>query len=106
AAPEAGGAWIKNARKSGTVKVIDVYAFAVEWWAWWASINPKWCRRTDAGRLERTGEGAWDVLDLGGPNGFLNVLICLWWWRDVLGSDEQVKEWTVAVADVQWVCEK
>jgi hypothetical protein len=39
-----------------------------------------------------------------GQNGFLNVLMCLKWWREKI-SDES-EDWKDAVEDVMWVLEQ
>lgn len=46
-------------------------------------------------------DGPWGDLDFPGPNGFLNVVVCLKWWRDKL--KEESTEWREAVEDVTWV---
>ncbi|KAJ7724611.1 hypothetical protein DFH07DRAFT_783237 [Mycena maculata] len=43
--------------------------------------------------------GDWTVLDIAGPNGFLNVLACLKWWFD---KDASSSGWAEAVDDVTW----
>jgi hypothetical protein len=48
-------------------------------------------------------DGDWTLLDLPGPNRFLNVLICLKWWRERL--EGETKKWRDAVEDVKWVLE-
>ncbi|KAJ7231229.1 hypothetical protein C8J57DRAFT_1092015 [Mycena rebaudengoi] len=103
--------WVKHVCKAGSVKVVDAYAFAVEWWVRWVGINPEWrewtqqgrLERSQQGRLERSGGGDWKQLDIGGPNGVLNILICLRW-RDAVGEQEEPQGWLEAVVDVKWVC--
>ena len=70
-----------------------------EWWAWWNTINPKW--RVREGTLLKEVKGDWDVLRCPGQNGFLNVIICLKWWR--LKMDNASDGWQRAVSDVKWV---
>ena len=41
-----------------------------------------------------------------GPNGHLNVLVCLRWWRNALRDDTDVGGWDTAVADVKWALEQ
>ncbi|KAJ7243680.1 hypothetical protein C8J57DRAFT_1083550 [Mycena rebaudengoi] len=101
-------AWVRGARLGkGDLNppIIDIYAYSVQWWAWWVDINPDWRVRTQGGkRLEREGEGSWSKLAIGGPNRLLNILICLWWWRNVV-PEVQIAEWLEAVEDVHWaVC--
>ncbi|KAJ7841069.1 hypothetical protein B0H14DRAFT_2587086 [Mycena olivaceomarginata] len=65
---------------------------------WWLDINP--ARRGEERPMSRE-TGEWDCLDLYGPNGFLNVLIALKWWRDAM--DEASPDWDEAIADITWV---
>ncbi|KAJ7720534.1 hypothetical protein B0H16DRAFT_1336020 [Mycena metata] len=103
------GNWIQYARR-GVVKpaIADVKRFGQEWWDWWLLMNPNWRQSLPLGRLEqaRGGEG-WDAVDHSGPNGILNAIICLRWWKDALeqGNAEQEKEWKLAVNEVIWVIE-
>jgi hypothetical protein len=46
----------------------------------------------------------WECLDIAGPNGFLNIVICLKWWRERL--EEESIEWRDAVQDVTWVLKR
>ncbi|KAJ7210359.1 hypothetical protein GGX14DRAFT_363469 [Mycena pura] len=95
--PKAVGIWVKNARR-GTPD-INVKTMETEWWAWWNAINPKW--RVHEGTLLKEVKGDWDVLRCPGQNGFLNVIICLKWWR--LKMDSASDGWQRAVSDVKWV---
>ncbi|KAJ6631625.1 hypothetical protein B0H10DRAFT_1772677, partial [Mycena sp. CBHHK59/15] len=96
--PKQVGAWVKNARK-GT-PVFQLQALIEEWGTWWIDIQPKW--RICDGEPVRDGlTGSWDILKCPGPNGFLNVLICLKWWRVALPFETQ--GWLLAVGDVAWV---
>ncbi|KAJ7449741.1 hypothetical protein B0H11DRAFT_1928524 [Mycena galericulata] len=97
--PKQVGVWVKNARV-GTPD-LSPQGFGREWWGWWESINPEW--RLREGKLVREGEGDWGQLRCPGANGFLNVIICLKWWRDAM--EEGSEEWELAVADVTWVLE-
>ncbi|KAJ7015760.1 hypothetical protein C8F04DRAFT_985006, partial [Mycena alexandri] len=82
--------------------VTDVYAFAAQWWVWWVSINPAWRERV-GDRLAKAGEGDWKSVAQTGPNGMLNVLICLRWWYDTLKNDaSEIVKWKEAVDDVEW----
>ncbi|KAJ7695248.1 hypothetical protein B0H14DRAFT_2238030, partial [Mycena olivaceomarginata] len=89
--------WIARARKHTPV-IASAEAFGKGWWVWWLDINPAW-RGEERPMSRETGE--WDCLDLYGPNGFLNVLIALKWWRDAM--DEASPDWDEAIADVTWV---
>ncbi|KAJ7809103.1 hypothetical protein B0H13DRAFT_1668388 [Mycena leptocephala] len=98
--PKAVGIWVKNAWK-GTPEFV-VEAMEDDWWTWWTAINPKW-RLRDA-KLVREGSGSWDVLRCPSQNGFLNVIICLKWWRTQM--DTASDTWERAVIDVKWVLEQ
>ncbi|KAJ7024471.1 hypothetical protein C8F04DRAFT_1270269 [Mycena alexandri] len=47
----------------------------------------------------------WGAVDYSGPNGILNVLICLRWWRDAMGPNDDQDYWVEAVEDVIWSLE-
>ncbi|KAK7027869.1 hypothetical protein R3P38DRAFT_3521484 [Favolaschia claudopus] len=110
--------WINRARVGGPQPaILDVYAFAAQWWQYWVAINPEWRTRLEGGggtRLGKEGQGDWGTLKgQTGKNGLLNVLICLRWWKDVLrigsvGAPEGIlsKQWQEAVGDLLWVLEK
>ncbi|KAJ7687305.1 hypothetical protein B0H16DRAFT_1339564 [Mycena metata] len=90
--------WVKDARK-GTPNTGGAEAMAAQWWGWWRAINPKW--RLRDGELVQEGEGGWDALRCPGQNGFLNVIVCLKWWRCEMENPSD--SWQRAVADVKWV---
>jgi hypothetical protein len=50
--------------------------------------------------IREAGE-SWLCMDYQGQNGFLNVLVCLKWWRDAL--EDASPDWEDAVDDVTWV---
>ncbi|KAJ6450444.1 hypothetical protein C8R47DRAFT_1230259 [Mycena vitilis] len=94
--------WVARARTGGpNPAIVDVIGFSVDWWKWWVAINPPWRQLEGGRRLKREGEGDWESAAQTGPNGMLNVLVCLRWWRDVLRSD--LGEWEEALADVEWL---
>ncbi|KAJ7767597.1 hypothetical protein B0H14DRAFT_2402747 [Mycena olivaceomarginata] len=94
------GAWVQRARQR-TLDIQDVEAFGKTWTDWWRDINPPW--RKAITPMPRT-DGDWVLLDLPGPNGFLNVLVCLKWWRERLEQESPV--WREGVEDVLWVLER
>ncbi|KAK7018520.1 hypothetical protein R3P38DRAFT_2784329 [Favolaschia claudopus] len=106
--PKQVGAWIKRGRTGGPEPAIgDVSAFSVGWWVWWVEINPKWRKRVEGGRrLARdTTAGDWTELQSQtGPNGLLNALICLRWWKDATRGESD--DWNEALEDVSWVLDK
>ncbi|KAJ6533823.1 hypothetical protein DFH09DRAFT_844047, partial [Mycena vulgaris] len=96
--PKQVGVWVKNARIGTPVLVIE--KFIEEWGVWWMDIQPKW--RIRDGELVTDGTtGSWDALRCPGPNGLLNVLMCLKWWRAAL--ERETMGWLSALGDVKWV---
>ncbi|KAJ7794772.1 hypothetical protein B0H14DRAFT_2216959, partial [Mycena olivaceomarginata] len=95
--PKVVGVWVKNAWKGVPP---DIGNMAEEWWGWWKAINPKW-RLHDGELLAGEENGTWDSLKCPGQNGFLNVIMCLKWWRSSMGTPSD--GWTRVVADVTWV---
>ncbi|KAJ7721060.1 hypothetical protein DFH07DRAFT_760629 [Mycena maculata] len=95
------GAWVKTARSK--TPGVTLPTFSKEWKAWWCAINPSWRRRN--GELVREGTGPWKVLRHPGPNGLLNILVCLKWWHGELETDGPNEEWNGAVEDVVWALE-
>ncbi|KAK7052698.1 hypothetical protein R3P38DRAFT_3173012 [Favolaschia claudopus] len=101
--------WIARARTGGPQPPIkELFTFSATWWMWWMKLNPSWREKVhDGRRLVQAGEGEWKVMaSQTGPNGLLNALICLRWWRDVLGGNadqRELKEWAEAVEEVNWV---
>ncbi|KAJ6455131.1 hypothetical protein C8R47DRAFT_949050, partial [Mycena vitilis] len=98
--PKEIGFWVKAARKSKYKVCLET--FPQIWWGWWTFINPAW--RVREGKLVRDGEGSWEDLRCPGQNGFLNVVVCLQWWRASLETPSE--DWIRAVDDVTWVVEK
>ncbi|KAJ6631637.1 hypothetical protein B0H10DRAFT_1726717, partial [Mycena sp. CBHHK59/15] len=96
--PKQIGQWVKSARK-GTPRFV-LATLMEEWGEWWVEIQPKW-RIRDDGEMARDRGDNWDVLRCPGPNGFLNVLICLKWWCAALEFETQ--GWLTAVEEVSWV---
>ncbi|KAJ7678295.1 hypothetical protein DFH06DRAFT_954970, partial [Mycena polygramma] len=94
------GQWVQRAR-TGVPDIPDVAAFAENFKTWWHDINPAWRKKSDP--MEKK-DGPWASMDMPGPNGFLNVLICLNWWRERLS--EESGDWKDAVEDVVWVLKK
>ncbi|KAJ7896242.1 hypothetical protein B0H14DRAFT_2171210, partial [Mycena olivaceomarginata] len=92
------GAWVQRARP-GKPDIRNVERFASEWEKWWQEINLTW-RKASLPML-RLGDGPWGALDLPSPNRFLNVLVCLKWWRERVATE--TNEWKEAVEDVTWV---
>ncbi|KAJ7026235.1 hypothetical protein C8F04DRAFT_1268411 [Mycena alexandri] len=108
--PKEVSAWISRARTGGPVPaIIDVFSFASRWWVWWVEINPSWRKRTGdvVQRLSKEGDGDWASVASSGPNGMLNILICLRWWYDaVVGDEGGMAGWKEAIEDVEWALER
>ncbi|KAF7342708.1 hypothetical protein MSAN_02028700 [Mycena sanguinolenta] len=99
--PKEVGDWVSRARNY-TPQIGDAVDFGKRFWAWWIQINPSW--RTKERPMKKEGEMTWSCLDIQGQNGFLNVLMCLKWWRDAM--DVPSPDWEEARADVTWVLEQ
>ncbi|KAJ6490571.1 hypothetical protein C8R47DRAFT_939242, partial [Mycena vitilis] len=99
--PTAVGAWVSRARKY-TPEIKNTDEFSRTWWGWWTDINPD--ARGENRPLLRVDIVDWQGMDLYGQNGFLNVLMCLKWWRDAL--ENETRDWREGVDDVTWVIKK
>ncbi|KAJ6458760.1 hypothetical protein C8R45DRAFT_843702, partial [Mycena sanguinolenta] len=101
--PKAVSLWVSRGRK-GTPE-IEGGAAGIDqaWWEWWTFLNPDW--RVRGGKLAQEGEGEWEVLKAAPSlNGFLNVLMCLKWWRAMM--DMPSLSWQRALTDVKWALER
>nr|GAT46651.1 predicted protein [Mycena chlorophos] len=112
--PDVVGAWISVARPLKVMPAIkkltkeaDVEKFGKSVRRWWYSINPSWRlqRQGPRVRIIRTGEHKdWYSVLWPGPNGFLAVLACLFWWGGQVQGDPQADEkWMATVQDFGWV---
>ncbi|KAF7345202.1 hypothetical protein MSAN_01896700 [Mycena sanguinolenta] len=99
--PKEVGDWVARARNY-TPQIANGDEFGKRFWAWWIKINPAW--RTEERPMKREGEMSWVGMDILGQNGFLNVLMCLKWWRDAM--DAPSPDWEEALNDVTWVLER
>jgi hypothetical protein len=54
--------------------------------------------------MKREAGRSWSGFDYHGQNGFLNMLMCLKWWRDAM--EEASPDWEEAVDDVAWVLQQ
>jgi len=82
--------------------ITDVSDYGNKWVAWWSAMQPK-SRHGGTGDLSRDGNHNFDDVVLRGPNGFLNIIKSLFWWREAVKSDSDMVEWQGAVSDVLWV---
>ncbi|KAJ7653709.1 hypothetical protein DFH06DRAFT_994257 [Mycena polygramma] len=92
--------WVQRAR-TGEPEINDVSVFAKETVSFWQDINPAW-RKKNVPMLKQNGD--WTPLEIPGPNGILNVLVCLKWWRERL--EDESPEWKEVVEDVTWVLKR
>ncbi|KAJ7017584.1 hypothetical protein C8F04DRAFT_883777, partial [Mycena alexandri] len=100
--PKEVGDWVARARNH-TPTISSADELGNRWWAWWIDINPSW--RAEGGRpMIRKSRQAWKTMDIGGQNGFLNVLMVLKWWRDAMRVASP--DWEEAVGDVTWVLQE
>lgn len=106
--------WAKN-NKTTTRQPPDeilgeVDDFAKQWWHWWSALNPEWRERdiyTGQIIVGRVGdEEDWEEFHRPGQCGMLPVLCCLLWWSRKIVSGEQRNLWTMALEDVNWVCQR
>ena len=72
---------------------------------WWHELNPEWRYLQDNDKELKRGDGSLHALDVLGPNAFLNVLMCLWWWREIK-TEESAQRWLEIVEDARWVLQK
>jgi hypothetical protein len=88
--------WIQQGRdiRNGHERIPpipNVEAFAVDWWSWWESLQPK-------------NDGDWSMLDKAGLNGMLSIVACLFWWGRLVKDDElKERAWGAACGDVNRV---
>ncbi|KAJ7834831.1 hypothetical protein B0H13DRAFT_1572667, partial [Mycena leptocephala] len=99
--PKQVGDWVSRARNY-TPTIADPEEFGEVFWVWWVDINPAWRKKIRP--MKRIEAQSWSCMDYHGQNGFLNVLMCLKWWRDAM--DTESTDWEAAVDDVTWVLEK
>jgi hypothetical protein len=80
--PEELGKWIAAGRWRRSPPVVtDVQAFAKSWWSWWDGLQPKWREGRQSSDMSVGVYGDdWGVLKVPGPNGWLSVVACLYWW--------------------------
>nr|GAT58514.1 predicted protein [Mycena chlorophos] len=110
--PEAVGIWIGVARPLKVIPVIKkltttaaVNNFGKSVRRWWYNINPSWRLADPKVRVVKTGEHKdWYTVFWPGPNGFLAVLACLYWWGSQMKDEPRHDEkWIATVQDVEWV---
>ncbi|KAJ7448163.1 hypothetical protein FB451DRAFT_1053973, partial [Mycena latifolia] len=101
--PEQVARWTARARKGGPKPPIeDAGAFGKLWWKWYVVMNPEWRLASNMGRLDKLEDQEdWGALGNTGPNGMLNMLICLRWWCDALEEGDALA-YQAALEEVYW----
>jgi hypothetical protein len=102
--PDELGKWIAAGCWRRTPPVItNVKNFTNIWWKWWIGLQPEWREELEGGRLARAMYGNdWETLTLPGPNGWLSVVACLYWWGCAVreSTTNLVAEYEDALHDV------
>ena len=102
--PDGLAEWIKRARApSYKPSIQDTTQYGNKWHEWWYAIQPASRQGQKTRALLRKGRHDLSKVVLCGPNGFLNVVMSLFWWRKAMAQDSDVRGWNDAVADVTWV---
>ncbi|KAJ7828480.1 hypothetical protein B0H14DRAFT_3718817 [Mycena olivaceomarginata] len=103
--------WIGRLRKGTEPVVDDPATYAIQWQAWWDSLQPAW-RTKDVDRqwlvVGGYGDGGreWGPLYQWGINGVLSIVASLFFWgRAAHGNAEFCGRWEAAVGDVVWMFE-
>lgn len=79
--------------------------------AWWDWLQPEWRGRSASGNRERLPkwQSKFDKLNTRGRNGWLSIIVSLWWWGDALrqmqGTEQQWAVWRDRIKDALWVIE-
>ncbi|KZP14612.1 hypothetical protein FIBSPDRAFT_751613 [Athelia psychrophila] len=105
--PAALAQWVHSKRvTSGPIwdalNIGDASQFTVVWWDWWASIQPAGRATGNSISLNKADGLDWTRICKPGPNGLLNVLVALVWWRNMTHSGVATQKWGKAVVDVAW----
>ncbi|KAJ7117329.1 hypothetical protein C8R43DRAFT_902055 [Mycena crocata] len=116
ARPTQVGTWIgpnQRGKRGDPTKllVLDPVAYALQWKAWWDSLQPEWRVRGEDGRWVAEGpygpDGReWGPLYRWGVNGTLSLLAALYFWGCAVIGDETLRlHWEEQVNDVGWMME-
>ncbi|KAJ7088021.1 hypothetical protein B0H15DRAFT_801080 [Mycena belliarum] len=112
--PDQVRAWIaaKRGKTGGAgVTVTDAAAYAIQWQAWWDSLQPEWRVKGVDGTWEIGGEYGergreWGPLYQWGVNGVVSIVASLYFWGCAVKEDDRSQEvWEAAVGDVGWMLE-
>jgi hypothetical protein len=85
--PSVATAWLKRRNYAAPPGIIDLSKFEAEWTGWWDGIQHK-CGDGDA------------AMYVGGPNGFVIVMLLMTWWGWAAITAEAKAKWGVSVASV------
>ncbi|KAI0060335.1 hypothetical protein BV25DRAFT_1839646 [Artomyces pyxidatus] len=95
--------WIKNARRWDKVAIVDIEAFGVAWWRWWASLQPEDRQFADdlPEPVAPSAKMDWSNVAIAGPNGLLSIVCALaMWGLEAVVTHGDVDGWQKAVRDV------
>jgi hypothetical protein len=84
--PSVATAWLKHRNYGAPPGIIDLSKFTAEWTNWWDGIQSKW------------GHDA--AMYVGGPNGFVIVMLLTTWWGWVAITAEAKAKLGVSVASI------
>lgn len=95
------GEWIRYARSpTWCPSITDVPALETSFQAWWKGLQPEWRMSEDRLTVLDKTDGDWDQLRRPGLNGFLSVIVCLFYWGcKVQGSMKHCVGWASALED-------
>jgi hypothetical protein len=96
------GKWIGGGRwRRSAPPITNIGNFEKTWWKWWAGLQPEWREGRESGNLVRGIYGdKWDDMTVPGPNGWLSIIACLYWWGCATRQSSQGHEYEKALEDV------
>ncbi|KAI1789292.1 hypothetical protein LXA43DRAFT_893083 [Ganoderma leucocontextum] len=106
------GHWLRvlRAEVARVPAIADTAQYAEQWWDWWSSLQPDWCKHDKAGHPTAGGTGPWNTLKKPRKNELWIVLLALVWWglqvtdmKNDYYNEMAHNEWTSAAKDVVWV---
>ncbi|KAJ7700210.1 hypothetical protein B0H16DRAFT_1348823, partial [Mycena metata] len=111
--PKQVGRWVADGRQKKPrtdLSVPDPDGYAVEWRAWWDTLQPTWRIKGVDGIWSMDGYGKgdeWGPLYQWGVNGVLNIVASLYFWGCAISEDDskRLRDWESAVIDVTWMME-
>lgn len=83
--------WVKNGRWRVTKvpRVLNISEFADQWWSWWKNLL-----NSGSSPAKESGKKHGDMAHLiaPGPNGWLGVVVCLYWWGQTSQLTREVED--------------